>query len=472
MIFSYRDYRRAAAAKLAAEAGPVSCRRPAGFSRYYNRRLERILEHIIEPDKSVICYGAAFPTAREGRPARGLEVLPRPRAPASPGWLRLAADSERPPFREYIPDYILYLNTLDRIFDLENSFRASRALADRHTRLVIIHRNWIWRPLFAAAARLGWGPDRGRRAWLSRQDVVNMLHLAGFRIVKSYSDILIPVGIPVVSGLINRWAARLPGINRLGLVQILVARIADPDPREYSVSIVIPCRNEKENIAAAVERIPGLGRQTEIIFVDDNSSDGTPEEVSEWIRRRADRDIKLLSSTGQGKAQAVWTGFDRASGEVLIILDADLTVPPEELPRFYRVLADGRGEMINGSRLIYPIEGEAMRGLNIVGNRLFSGLLSYLLDQRIKDTLCGTKALFARDFRRIRERCLGKWGIEDRWGDFELLFGASRLNLEIVDVPVHYLERIFGSTKMKKVFSHGWRMLRMSLKAMFRLKYY
>ena len=472
MMFSYREYRRATAEKLAAETGPVSRRFPAGFSRYYNRCLGKILDHIIEPGKRVICYGNAFPAARSVHPVRGLEVHPRPRAPASPGWWRLAADSARPPFREYIPDYILYLNTLDRIFDLEDSFRASRDLADRHTRLVIIHRNWIWRPLFAAAARLGWGSDRERRAWLSRQDIVNMLHLAGFRVVKSYSDILVPVGVPIVSELINRWVARLPGINRLSLAQILIARIDEPDPRQYSVSIVIPCRNEKENIAAAVERIPELGSRTEIIFVDDNSSDGTPEEVRSWIGRRPDREIKLLSSVGQGKARAVWTGFDRASGEVLIILDADLTVPPEELPRFYRVLADGRGEMINGSRLIYPIEGEAMRGLNIVGNRLFSGLLSYLLDQRIKDTLCGTKALFARDFRRIRERCLGKWGIEDRWGDFELLFGASRLNLEIVDVPVHYLERIFGSTKMKKVFSHGWRMLRMSLKAMVRLKYY
>ncbi len=472
MMFSYREYRRATAAKLAAETGPVSRRCPDGFSRYHNRCLGKILDHIIEPGKRVICYGHAFPAARGVRPARGLEVLSRPRAPASPGWLRLAADSERPPLREYIPDYILYLNTLDRIFDLENSFRSSRALADRHTRLVIIHRNWIWRPLFAAAARLGWGPDRERRAWLSRRDVVNMLHLAGFRIVKSYSDILIPVGIPIVSELINRWIARLPGIHRLGLVQVLVARIAEPDPRDYSVSIVIPCRNEKGNIAAAVERIPELGSRTEIIFVDDNSSDGTAEEVREWIPRRPDRDIKLEASDGQGKAQAVWTGFDRATGEVLIILDADLTVPPEELTKFYRALAAGRGEMINGSRLIYPIEGEAMRGLNIVGNRLFSGLLSYLLGQRIKDTLCGTKALFARDFRRLRERCLEKWGIEDRWGDFELLFGASRLNLEIVDVPVHYLERIFGATKMKKVFSHGWRMLRMSLKAMVRLKYY
>jgi glycosyltransferase involved in cell wall biosynthesis len=282
---------------------------------------------------------------------------------------------------------------------------------------------------------------------------------------------LLPKWIPLLSTLVNDWLAWLPGFRRLCLVQVTVARLK-PAPRrenDISVSVIIPCRNERDNVLPAVERMPYLGKHTEIIFCDDKSTDGTAAQVERVMKLYPERDIRLLAGPGICKAENVWTGFRAARGDMLMILDGDLAVMPEELPYFFRALTSGAGEFINGSRLVYPIPRLAMKFTNLVGNKLFGLLFSYLLDQRIKDTLCGTKALWRTDWQRI-EPNLGKWGIQDRWGDYELLFGASKLHLPIKDLPVHYQERIFGVTKMTRVFSNGVRMLQICWGAWLRLR--
>ena len=215
--------------------------------------------------------------------------------------------------------------------------------------------------------------------------------------------------------------------------------------------------------------MPQMGRHTEIIFCDVKSTDGTSEEVHRMKRECSDRDIKLVSGPGICKAQNVWTGFRAATGDILMILDADLTVMPEELPCFFDAIVSGKGEFINGSRMVYPMQQQAMKFTNMLGNKFFSMLFAHLLDQRIRDTLCGTKVLWRRDWQRL-EPLLGTWGVEDRWGDYEELFGASRLHLRIMDLPVHYQERIYGTTKMVKVFHNGLRMLRMCLACFRKLK--
>jgi glycosyltransferase involved in cell wall biosynthesis len=271
---------------------------------------------------------------------------------------------------------------------------------------------------------------------------------------------LLPKRIPVLSWLLNEVAGRLPGIRRLCMMQVMVARPTTEarNPADVSVSVIVPCRNEEGNIEPAVERIPGMGKFTEIIFCDDKSSDRTADEVRRMQARYPWKNVRLVNGPGICKAENVWTGFRAATGDMVMILDADLSVMPEELPLFFEALVRGRGDFVNGSRLVYPMQERAMKFANMLGNKAFGLAFSFLLDQRIKDTLCGTKGLWRRDWERF-EKNLGSWGIKDLWGDYELLFGASRLQLEIAEIPVHYQERIHGVTKMTRVFANGWRML-------------
>jgi len=255
------------------------------------------------------------------------------------------------------------------------------------------------------------------------------------------------------------------------MTQIVVARLC-PTPvlkEELSVSVIVPCKDEKGNIEDAGQRIPPLGGRTEIIFCDDASSDGTAEEVLRVQSLYPDKDIRLEHGPGLCKSRNVWSGFDAAAGDILIILDADLTTIPEELPYFMDVIASGQAEFVNGSRLVYPVPKRAMTTANMLGNKFFSAAFTYLLGQRVKDTLCGTKVLWRSDWERIKPM-LGSWGIEDRWGDYELLFGAAKLNLKILDLPVHYQDRIYGSTKMTRVFQNGLIMLKMCWHGFLKLK--
>jgi glycosyltransferase involved in cell wall biosynthesis len=312
---------------------------------------------------------------------------------------------------------------------------------------------------------------RAEQNWLSTADIRNLLKLADFQALETHQIVLLPKYVPLLSTFLNRFCARLPFLNRLCMTQVVVARmLASSIPKEeLSVSVIIPCKNERGNVEDAVRRMPQLGRETEMIFCDDESTDGTAEEV---IRVRAaypQRQIRLEKGPGICKSKNVWTGFNAATGDILMILDADLTTMPEQLVYFLEVIASGQAEFVNGSRLIYPVPKGAMNTANMLGNKFFSVAFTYLLGQRVKDTLCGTKVLWRSDWERIRPM-LGSWGTEDRWGDYELLFGAAKLNLKILDLPVHYQERIYGSTKMTKVFRNGLIMLKMCWYGFLKLK--
>jgi glycosyltransferase involved in cell wall biosynthesis len=272
-----------------------------------------------------------------------------------------------------------------------------------------------------------------------------------------------------VGRLINRFIGTLPGIRRLCVRNYLVARpLHVGAAKSPSVSVVVPCRNERGNIEPILRRIPRFCDDLEIIFVEGNSRDGTYEEIERLIPLFPDRDVKLMRQAGRGKGDAVYLGFDAARGEVLMILDADLSVPPEQLPKFYDALRRGKGEFINGSRLVYPMENQAMRALNLAANRAFSTLFSWLLNQRFTDTLCGTKVLRKRHYERIKAN-RSYFGDFDPFGDFDLIFGAAKLNLKIAEVPITYAARSYGETQISR-FSHGWLLLRMVVFAYFKLK--
>lgn len=367
-------------------------------------------------------------------------------------------------------DYILICSIEDMV-DIKSVLDSVKKNCHRHTRIIISHYSYLWQPMVTLAEKARIRLPQAVHNWFSDNDVQNIFKLSGCGIIHTKKLILFPFYIPLLSYILNKYLARLPLLRNLTMSRLTIAYLKQNVKKEYSVSVVIPCRNESGNIQDAVERLPKLGSHTEIIFCDDKSTDHTVAEIRAMQRKYPEKDIKLVNGPGICKAENVWVGFDAAEGDILMILDADLTVIPEELPYFYEAIARGYGEFINGSRLVYPMHEEAMRGFNIIGNKFFSIFFTYILDSSIKDTLCGTKVMWAEDFKKIKA-LRGSWGIQDRWGDYELIFGAAKNHLKIIDLPVHYMERTYGETKMTNRFKNGWIMLKMSFASLLKIKFH
>lgn len=307
--------------------------------------------------------------------------------------------------------------------------------------------------------------------WLTLGDIENLLYLNGFEAVKKGRRFLLPFYIPLLSDFINKYVAKIPGIRNLCMIQFIIARPfpEQKEPEQLSVSVMVPCRNEAGNMERLFNELPRLGSSTELVFVDGNSDDGTVEKIREEAARHPEIPVKVLLQGGAfGKADAVRKGFEASSGDVLMILDADLTVLPRDLEKFYAAIYEGRGEFINGSRLVYPMEKGAMRFLNMIGNKTFSLIFTWTLGQSIKDTLCGTKVLRRSDYEKIKAG-RSYFGDFDPFGDFDLLFGASKLNLKITELPVSYKERKYGVTKISR-FRHGLLLFKMAFIAFVKLK--
>jgi SAM-dependent methyltransferase len=444
-------------------------------NKYFYDRLERLLQFIIKPHRRVLdvrCQTGHILASVKPSYGVGAEISETMVAYArreNPGLQFVKSDPEDLQLDEKF-DYVLFNHIFDTV-DILRALERIREHCSSDTQLVVINYNQLWRPVLELASRIGLRSRFVEPNWVSENDIRNFLKLAGFRPVRKHRLLIFPKWIPLFSTIMNDFFARLPGFRRLCLMQVIVARPlpAPIDEREITVSVIVPCRNEIGNVQPAVERVPSMGQSTEILFCDDKSIDGTAEEVKRVQRLYPGKNIRLVHGPGICKAENVWTGFRAARGDVLMILDADLTVMPEELPTFLRALVSGRGDFVNGSRLVYPMQQDAMKFANMVGNKFFGLVFSYLLDQRIKDTLCGTKVLWRKNWIGM-ENSLGTWGIKDFWGDYELLFGASKLHLEIVEVPVHYQERIHGVTKMTRVFANGLRMLRICWRAWYHLE--
>ncbi|MDK2743444.1 MAG: bifunctional class I SAM-dependent methyltransferase/glycosyltransferase family 2 protein [Nitrospira sp. BO4] len=366
-------------------------------------------------------------------------------------------------------DVIILADVVGHLLDVEAALRRLRRACAAHTRIVVSYYSHLWEPILRFCETVGMKMPQREQNWLSPEDIANLLHLADFDVVKVERRLLLPKRVPLLSSLCNKLLAYLPGLRALCLCHYVVARprLRRPE-RPYSTTIVVPCRNERGNIDAALRRIPRFGGRQEIIFVDGHSTDGTPDEIRRVMAFYPGKDIKLIVQNGKGKGDAVREGFAHARGDVLMILDADLTMPPEALPKFYEAIASGKGEFINGCRLVYPMEAQAMRLLNLIGNKLFGLAFSWLLNQKIKDTLCGTKVLFRRDYERLAAN-RHYFGEFDPFGDFDLLFGASKLNLHILEIPIRYEARTYGSTNIQR-FRHGWLLLKMTVYGFFRLK--
>jgi SAM-dependent methyltransferase len=366
-------------------------------------------------------------------------------------------------------DVIILADVVGHLQDIEETFRSIRAFCRPEARVIISYYNFLWEPVLKLGERLGVKMPQQHQNWLSSEDIGNLLTLSGYQVVKTESRLLVPKRIPWISDFVNRYLGTLPGIRRLSISRYIVARPVGLKRKEkFSVSILIPARNEKGNIESAVKRIPFFGEHQEILFVEGHSTDGTVEEIKRVAQTYPDKNIKWMVQDGQGKGDAVRKGFSAAQGEILMILDADLTVPPEDLPKFYRALVDDLGEFIHGSRLVYPMEKQAMRFMNVLGNKFFSMMFTWILNQRFKDTLCGTKVLFKKDYEKIQAN-RGYFGEFDPFGDFDLIFGAVKQNLKVLEVPIRYRERTYGSTNIDRL-RHGWLLLKMTLFAYRKIK--
>lgn len=366
-------------------------------------------------------------------------------------------------------DYIIISDLLGSLRDIQMFFTNLQHLCNPRTRLVFASFNYMWEPILKFGELLGIKARQQKQSWLSVRDIQNILALENFEIIKVDRKLLLPKYFPVLHSIFNVFLANLPGINRLTLINFIYARPIEKSTNNHSVSIVIPARNERGNIENAIIRTPSFGLHQEFIFIEGHSGDQTYEEIIRVQKDYPEKDIKVMQQTGKGKGNAVREAFDVAKGDILMILDADLTMPPEDLPKFYNAIVANVGEFINGCRLIYPMEKEAMRFLNLIGNKFFGIFFSYLLGQRLKDTLCGTKVLFRNDYNKIKlnRKYFGEF---DPFGDFDLIFGAAKLNLKIVEVPIRYHDRKYGSTQISR-FTHGMLLFRMCFFAAKKIKF-
>lgn len=365
-------------------------------------------------------------------------------------------------------DYIILSDTLNTVADVQQLLERLHTVSHEGTRLIINFHSSLWRPIFGLAKMMGLKPAEPPSSWLSSTDVRNLLTLSDWMEVTNQGRILLPVKVFGLEKVLNRWFA--PCLSFFCLTRFSISRpVRTRKLAPLSVSVVIPARNEAGNIKEAIMRVPQMGTGTELIFVEGHSRDTTWEAIQQVARDYPHLKIKIMQQTGKGKGDAVRMGFAAASGEVLMILDADLTMPPEELPKFYAIIASGRAEFANGCRLVYPMDENAMPFLNLCANKIWGAMFSWMMGQPVKDTLCGTKVLHRKNYDAIAAN-RSYFGDFDPFGDFDLLFGAAKLNLKIADVPIRYAERTYGSTNIQR-WRHGWLLMRMVLFASRKLKF-
>jgi len=435
-------------------------------NRYYNRYLARWCQSLIPPGQCILDVGCGRgDVLAELQPARGIGI------DLSAAMLETAsAEYPHLSFKqcaledfdgEASFDAALLINTAEYTFDMGAVIaRCHRALRD-NGKLLLTTANPLWSPVFHFASRLGLRIPECERLFLTNEDLVNLLRLHGFEVVYKRMSLLFPKYIPFLSDFFNNTWSRIPILRLLSSTQLLMARKVPVSRREYSVSIVVPCYNEKGNIERCIREVQRIGSRTELLFVDDGSKDGTAEAVNPALNR--DIDVRVIRYTpNRGKGHAVKTGFDAATGDIVMILDADLTTMPEELVPVYEAFAAGHAEFVNCTRFIYPMEGRAMKWANYVGNKMFNILVSLVMESRVSDTLCGTKAMFRRNYVSMQ---MGR----DPWGDYDFLFGAAQQRLVIRELPVHYRQRLSGLSKMNSI-KHTLNLLRMCWHGFFQVK--
>ena len=345
--------------------------------------------------------------------------------------------------------------------DIQGSLQGIHAGIDRGDRVCLVVFNFYLAWLYRLANVLGIRKGPLPSTFMTSNSLHHLCRLAGFETVRMDYVGYVPWRLAGIGSLLNALCSSLPLIRKCALVSVVLVRPIKPLSGRPSLAVVIPARNEKGNIESALRRLPDMNCETEVIFVEGHSNDGTWEEIQRVLGQFASGAVRLSAyrQSGMGKNDAVQLGFSHARSDLLTILDADLTMPPETLLRFYEAYRSGLGDFINGNRLVYPMEGDAMRPLNRIGNIFFAKAIAWALKAPIGDSLCGTKLFSRRDWERCQE-WKQDFGEFDPFGDFELIFPAQVLGLGIIDLPVRYRARTYGTTNISR-FRHGLMLLRM-----------
>jgi hypothetical protein len=442
-------------------------------NRTYHGLIEQLYEFQVPPGARVLEIGSSSGDLLAAlRPAvgvgvdisRGMVELARARHPD----LRFERGAgEKVDLCETF-DYVVVSDLLTYVHDLVALFERIRAHSHTRTRVIIHSYSRLWKPVIRSAEVLHLKKAKPIRNWVSPENVRSLFDVTDFEVVTETRRILMPKQLPFVTSFLNGIVANIWPLNYLCLTHWIVARPRPHSFEKLTVSVVCPCRNEQGNIAEVIRRMPDLGTATELIFVEGGSTDETRAEIENQIAAHPEREIRLVPQSGTGKGNAVRSGFAAARNDVLMILDGDLSVDPEDLSKFYRASAEWRGELVNGSRLVYDVEPGSMQFFNMIANRLFSALFKGIMRQRVTDTLCGTKVLRREEYERI---AAGRsyFGELDPFGDFDLLLGAARLNLRIVDIPVRYHRRTYGTTNISR-WRHGWLLLQMTAFAFWKFR--
>lgn len=448
-----------------------------GLGKYYNSRISQIYQFNVPPGHSVLEIGTGTGKLLSTlQPSRGLGI------DLSNGMVELA--KERHPELDFLQmdainlklkdkyDFVVISDTVNDLWDVQATFENISDVMRSDGRLILNFYNRLWEIPLKIAEKLNLAKPNLTQNWLTDDDAENLLDLAGFEVIRSWEEVLMPFSIPLITPIFNKFLIRLWPFKYFAMTHFLVARLKPKvlgKQKKPSVSVIVPTRNESGNISSIFQRIPKEFTDFEYIFIEGHSTDNTLEEIKRQIKLHPKINSSWFKQQGKGKGDAVRLGFSKAKGDILMILDADLTMPPENLPRFYDALVDGVGDFINGVRLVYPMDKDAMRFLNFLGNKFFSMVFTFLLGQSIKDTLCGTKVLRKKDYEEIAAN-RDYFGDFDPFGDFDLLFGAAKLNLKIVDMPIRYTERVYGQTNIQR-WKHGWLLLKMVAFAANRLKF-
>ncbi|MGC4099113.1 MAG: bifunctional class I SAM-dependent methyltransferase/glycosyltransferase family 2 protein [Nitrospira sp.] len=449
---------------------------PGSWGGYYRNRLQITYRHLIPKGAKVLEVGCGRGDLLAAlKPSDGLgidfcpEALERARV-AHPQLEFVLADAHALELGLRTFDYIIISELVNDLWDVQAMLGQLQPYCAFHTRLIFNFYSHLWNLPLRVAQKLGVATPNLPQNWLTRHDMANLLEISGFQPLREWEEIVAPLPVPFLAEFANRYLAKISPFRFMAMANFILARpLSKPIPSNPTVSVVVAARNESGHIEELMARIPEMGGGTEIIFVEGNSTDDTYMVIEQSLATRPDCNGKLIKQTGKGKGDAVRAGFDMAAGDIVMILDADITVPPEDLPRFYDLIANGAAEFVNGVRLVYPMEDDAMRFANLIGNKFFSWAFSWLLGQPIRDTLCGTKVLWRSDYQRIAEN-RAYFGDFDPFGDFDLLFGAARLNLKIMEVPIRYRARRYGETNISR-WRHGWILLRMVVFAARRIKF-
>ena len=443
-----------------------------GLGRWYHRRLKNIYKFLVNPNQRILEIGCGTGSLiAHLKPSHGVGVDFSPEM--------IARAKQRHPEIEYHQldahdlssldgafDVIIFSDTVNDLWDVQRALEQVKKFCTPQTRLILNFYSHVWQIPLTLAQSTNLAAPMLSQNWLTPEDVDNMLGLAGFESIRTSAEVLWPLPL---GGFADRYLVKLWPFHNFALSNFVIARPVPQPVKEPSVSVVVAARNEAGNIKSIFERLPKMGSRTELVFVEGHSRDNTYEAIEKEMTLHPSTPSLLFRQPGIGKADAIRLGFEKATGDILMILDADLTVPPEDLPRFYEAIANGKGEFINGVRLVYPMEKEAMRTLNFIGNKLFSMAFSWMLGQPIKDTLCGTKVMWKNEYEEIAAN-RSYFGDFDPFGDFDLIFGAAKLNRKIIDLPIRYRERTYGTTNISR-WKHGLLLFRMVAFAAKRIKF-